>query len=285
MRLGVCVRDLPANDIVRLGKFCEDNGYSSVYLPETGNRTPNGGLGGRSPYVALAAMFASTTTVEGAVGVAAAPFRSLPHLALSSATLQEQSGGRFSLGIGVSHREAAARLGVPFPTSPLRWMEVAIDELMGQSMFGLEFGQRFPVLVGALGPKMVELGASKSDGVVLNWLTPEHAATTVTGAHEAGRANGRKPHTVLYLRLSSTDALHTDAVNYDAMSNYHRHFVRQGLTTPEAIVAGTCLNSNDLASARNQLAAYETSGLDLVCIYPHGLSPAEYEPALIALTA
>ena len=43
-------------------------------------------------------------------------------------------------------------------------MEVACDELMGQSRFGVTFGQGFRV-GGALGPKMVELG-SASDGLV-----------------------------------------------------------------------------------------------------------------------
>lgn len=285
MELGICMRDLPVTQVVQLGKFAEDHGYSSIYLPETGNRTPNGGLAGRSPWISLAAMFAETEHVGGAVGVAAAPFRSLPHLALSAATLQEQSEGRFSLGIGVSHREAADRLGVPFPTSPLRWTEIACDELMGQARFGLTFGQSFPVLVGALGPKMVELGASRSDGLVLNWLTPQHARETIDLARNAGQANGRTPYTVLYVRLSPYEALHTDAVNYDAMANYHHHFVRQGLMTPEDVVAGTCLRSDDLGHAKEQLNAWAEAGIDLVCAYPHGLEPAEYETALAALTA
>ena len=284
MELGICMRDLPVQEVVRLGNFSEDHGYSSIYLPETGNRTPEGGLAGRSPWISLAAMFAATEHVGGAVGVAAAPFRSLPHLALSAATLNEQSDGRFSLGIGVSHREAAMRLGVPFPTSPLRWMEVACDELMGQARFGVTFGQGFPVLVGALGPKMVEMGAARSDGLVLNWLTPEHAQETVTLAREVGRANGRTPYTVLYVRLSPYDALHTDAVNYDAMINYHQHFERQGLTTPEDVVAGTCLQSDDVGQARDKLAAWADAGIDLVCVYPHGLNQSEYESALAELT-
>ena len=285
MELGICMRDLPVTQVVQLGKFAEDHGYSSIYLPETGNRTPNGGLAGRSPWISLAAMFAETEHVGGAVGVAAAPFRSLPHLALSAATLQEQSEGRFSLGIGVSHREAADRLGVPFPTSPLRWTEIACDELMGQARFGLTFGQSFPVLVGALGPKMVELGASRSDGLVLNWLTPQHAREIIDLARNAGQANGRTPYTVLYVRLSPYEALHTDAVNYDAMANYHHHFVRQGLMTPEDVVAGTCLRSDDLGHAKEQLNAWAEAGIDLVCAYPHGLEQAEYETALAALTA
>ena len=285
MELGICMRDLPVQEVVRLGNFSEDHGYSSIYLPETVNRTPEGGLAGRRPWISLAAMFAATEHVGGAVGVAAAPFRSLPHLALSAATLNEQSNGRFSLGIRVSHREAATRLGVPFPTSPLRWMEVACDELMGQARFGVTFGQGFPVLVGALGPKMVEMGAARSDGLVLNWLTPEHAQETVTLAREVGRANGRTPYTVLYVRLSPYDALHTDAVNYDAMINYHQHFERQGLTTPEDVLAGTCLQSDDIGQARDKLAAWADAGIDLVCVYPHGLDQHQYESALAALTA
>jgi len=285
MELGICMRDLPVEQVVHLGRFAEDHNYSAIYLPETGNRTPEGGLAGRSPWISLAAMFAATERVGGAVGVAAAPFRSLPHLALSAATLNEQSSGRFSLGIGVSHREAAARLGVPFPTSPLRWMEVACDELMGQARFGVTFGQGFPVLVGALGPKMVEMGAARSDGLVLNWLTPQHAQETVTLAREVGRAHGRQPYTVLYVRLSPYDALHTDAVNYDAMINYHQHFERQGLTTPEDVVAGTCLQSDDVGQARDKLAAWADAGIDLVCVYPHGLDQHQYESALAALTA
>ena len=87
MELGICMRDLPVTQVVQLGKFAEDHGYSSIYLPETGNRTPEGGLAGRSPWISLAAMFAETEHVGGAVGVAAAPFRSLPHLALSAACL------------------------------------------------------------------------------------------------------------------------------------------------------------------------------------------------------
>lgn len=279
------MRDLPVDHVVRLGRFGEDHGYNSIYLPETGNHTPSGGLGGRSPYISLAAMFAATSTIGGAVGVAAAPFRSLPHLALSAATLNEQSEGRFTLGIGVSHREAASRLGIPFPTSPLRWMDIAVDELMGQSRFGMAFGSGFKVVVGALGPKMVELGAAKSDGVVLNWLTPEHGAQTISVANEAGKATGRKPLTVLYVRLSTNEALRTDAVNYDAISNYHNHFTRQGLHSPEDIVAGTCLDSGDLPRAREQLDKYAEAGLDLVCIYPHGLDATEYEPALAALVS
>ena len=44
------------------------------------------------------------------------------------------------------------------------------------------------------------------------------------------------------------------------------------------------MNVNDLARAREQLTEYERAGIDLVCVYPHGLSRSEYETALGALT-
>ena len=39
--------------------------------------------------------------------------------------------------------------------------------------------------LAALGPRMVELGAREADGLILNWLTPEHAARIAAGDSEA----------------------------------------------------------------------------------------------------
>ena len=55
--------------------------------------------------------------------------------------------------------------------------------------------------------------------------------------------------------------------------------------TPEDVVAGTCLRSDDLGHAIVHLYAWAEAGIDLVCAFPHGLDLAEYETALAALTA
>jgi alkanesulfonate monooxygenase SsuD/methylene tetrahydromethanopterin reductase-like flavin-dependent oxidoreductase (luciferase family) len=146
----------------------------------------------------------------------------------------------------------------------------------------LAFGSPFPVLLAALGPRMVELGATHADGVVLNWLTPEHARATVRAVHTAAKDKSR-PRTVLYLRLMPREAARHDAVNYDALDNYHRHFENQGLHTAEDIVQGTTLPLEDTGAARARIAEYRESGLDLLCIYPHDLPEKEREEALSAL--
>jgi alkanesulfonate monooxygenase SsuD/methylene tetrahydromethanopterin reductase-like flavin-dependent oxidoreductase (luciferase family) len=129
---------------------------------------------------------------------------------------------------------------------------------------------------------MVALGAAASDGVVLNWLTPEHAATTVAQVRAAA-GPGRSPRTVLYVRISPPASAHADAVAYDSLANYHRHFVAQGLTTPEAIVAGTCVPADEPAAARDRLAAYAEAGVDVVCLYPHGIEEPDRARVLASI--
>ncbi|MPY94443.1 MAG: LLM class flavin-dependent oxidoreductase [Acidimicrobiia bacterium] len=280
MQLGICVRDCPTDEVERLSRFAEDNAFSHLFLPEATQLQADGRLSGRSPWVSLAASFGATTSLRAGVGVAALPFWSLPHPAATAATLHELSGGRFVLGVGASHREATTKLGASFPNSPLGYTRAALRQLAERPTVN---GWGFPVLVGALGPKMVALGCREADGVVLNWLTPEHAAASVAAARAAAQDAGRSPLVVLYVRLARPEALLADAVAYDQMRNYRQHFLGQGLAAPEAVAAGTCLRWDDPGRAREQLSRYAEAGVDVVCLYPHGLDAAEREKALAAL--
>ncbi len=271
MELGICVRDLPVSEVVDLAHLAEDLGMRELWLPEAS---------GRDPFVSIAAAFAATERLRLGVGVVATIFHRPDRVALAAATLAEQSGGRFDLGLGVSHREAAQQAGAEFPASPLRFVRDYLASVRA-TLGSLAFGGDLPILVGALGERMVHLGASETDGVVLNWLTPDALADTVQRVRAAA-PDGRRPRTVLYLRLSSAEVLRADAVAYDTMINYRKHFVAQGLgggdptgpADPAAVVAGTCLAVDDLGAARDRLAAYADSGVDVVALYPHGLDPA-----------
>ena len=281
VQLGVCVRDIAVADVVGLAREAEGLGYSHLYLPEGSQIDNEARLAGRDPFVTLAAVFEATSTLIGAVGVAQAIFQRMPQLALRAGTLAEQSGGRFDLGIGVSHREIAARFEVAFPTSPLATLRHCLDEL--KDWRGrLRFGNDFAVLVGALGPKMVTLGAGHGDGVVLNWLTPATARTTVATV-KAVTGPYRKAQSVLYIRVGTAMGLRPDAIGYDQMANYHRHFVAQGLTDPDAVVAGTCLDVDDIGAMRAAIATYDDAGIDVLCLYLHGHTPPERRRILAAI--
>lgn len=286
MDLGVCVRDLPAAELCRLAQHAESLGYTDLFVPDIRGADPDPDgppLGGRDAFVSLGSVFAATTSIYGGVGVAAVIFHQPTALAIAASTLNEVSDGRFTLGIGISHAEAAERAGVPFPASPMAEMAHWVSELGTRSHYGMAFGGGWPILVGALGHRMVALGAGHADGVVLNWLAVGGAARTVAAAKAAAAETSRNGRTVLYVRVMPDDLARTDAVNYDAMVNYHNHFVDQGLHTPDDIVAATCLPASDLGAARDRLAAYAETGLDLLCLYPHGWDESERNRILTEL--
>jgi alkanesulfonate monooxygenase SsuD/methylene tetrahydromethanopterin reductase-like flavin-dependent oxidoreductase (luciferase family) len=270
MDLAICVRNLPANEMADVGRFAQDHGYADVFIPDGargGTTDADGRLTGRDAIAGFAAMFAATSTVRGTLGVAAAPMHHRLVLPVLASTLNEMSGGRFSLGLGVSHPEQTATFGVAFPDKQLDFMRDWIRDLKARSAAGMAYGGSWDVVIAALGPRMVQLGAEEADGLILNWLTPEHAASSVRRVHEAA-PSGSSPRVALYLRLMTADAAHRDAVRYDAMANYHRNFVAQGITTPEDVVARTTLPRADLGAARARLDEYRAAGIDTLCIYP-----------------
>lgn len=285
MDLAICVRNLPAQEVAAVGRFAEDHGYAEVFVPDgaRGGMTDGAGrLIGRDAFLGLAAMFAATSSVRGTLGVAAVPMHHRLVLPILASTLYEMSTGRFSIGLGVSHPEQTARFGVSYPDNQIDYMRGWIRDLRSRSADGMAYGGGWDVLIAALGPRMVQLGAQEADGLVLNWLTPERASWSVQRVREE-TPDRSSVRVALYLRLMSEAALHDDARRYDAMANYHRNFLSQGITSPDEIVAGTTLPRHDLGVARARLDEYRASGIDTACIYPAGFD-ADDQRALEALT-
>jgi alkanesulfonate monooxygenase SsuD/methylene tetrahydromethanopterin reductase-like flavin-dependent oxidoreductase (luciferase family) len=106
VELGVCVRDRPVDEVARLGRFVEAQGYRHLFVPDLRARSASI-VSGRDAFVSLAAAFAVTTELRCGVGVAAVVFHEPDALARTAGSLNEQSGGRFVLGIGVSGRRRA----------------------------------------------------------------------------------------------------------------------------------------------------------------------------------
>ena len=70
-------------------------------------------------YLTVLLLVAATSRLRAGPGVAGTVFRTARHMALSSASAQELSGGRFVLGCGVSHQAYADELGISYPVSAL----------------------------------------------------------------------------------------------------------------------------------------------------------------------
>src|SRR5881409_1774850 len=107
----------------------------------------------------------------------------------------------------------------------------------------LRAGLRTRLIVAALGPKMCELAGEVADGVLFNWLTPEHAKASAALVREGAQAAKRPaPRIFAYVRLAmgpgAAERVAKEGARYDSVPAYHANFDRMGVK-PEttAIVA------------------------------------------------
>jgi alkanesulfonate monooxygenase SsuD/methylene tetrahydromethanopterin reductase-like flavin-dependent oxidoreductase (luciferase family) len=97
------------------------------------------------------------------------------------------------------------------------------------------------VVVGALGPKMRQLGAEQSNGLLFNWLTPEYArVTTQEMRNQAQAASNMDVVAATYIRTAFGDdampRLEAEAANYSSIPSYAANFARLGITALETSV-------------------------------------------------
>ncbi len=154
---------LPAARAVQTVQQLEAAGVTTVWLPE---------YSGVDPFVRAALYLSATERLVVATGVATIHARDAEAMVAVSSTLAEAFPGRFVLGLGASHRHLVESRGHEF-VSPLRTMRdylAAMDEARGRRVLP-------PRVLGALGPKMLELGVEVFDGVHTYFMPVVHTAT------------------------------------------------------------------------------------------------------------
>ena len=121
-------RDSSPDGIRRTAKLAEELGFDSVWATEHIIVGPDGvDPYGRvyAPLVTLAWIAGFTSRVALGTSIVLAPLHHPMHLAKEVATLQELSGGRVRLGVGMGwHRDEYEFLGVPFECRGRRGDEV-----------------------------------------------------------------------------------------------------------------------------------------------------------------
>ncbi len=207
MRIGVMVgpeRGRYATKVERLradARWAEEAGMASVWVPQ---------IPDDFDALTLAAIVAAETSrVE--IGTAVVPVQPRHPIALAQQALSVQAlcDGRLRLGLGVSHHWIIDEmLGLAYE-HPVRTMAANLDvldqALAGPGMVDVE-NDLFrvhnplditditptPVLLAALGPMMLQLAGSRTDGTLL-WMADERAIANHVVPHitRAAEAAGR----------------------------------------------------------------------------------------------
>jgi len=262
--IGLALKDPPMAAIRRIATTAEDAELTHLFTTELS--IVEDPATGRDPFLVSAAALSVTERLQAGTGVVGSVFHAPRHLALSAATVQELSGGRFVLGVGVAHKAFADHIGWPYPTSPLTHAREHVSELVAYSRSGLAFGGGFPVWLAALGDKMLETAAAHADGVLLNWVSPEWVRRSLD---HLDQKHLPRPTVAVFVRVAPSDVLLAGALRYKNMFvNYARHFQRQGLADPGDVVARTCGDINKIDALIRLTAEYESAGADHVILYP-----------------
>jgi len=209
---GVAERGL--DDVVAAARTTADQGFTGFWLPQ---------LFGFDALTTLAVIGREVPGIELGTAVVPTYPRHPMMLAAQALTVQAASGGRLALGIGLSHQIVIESMfGYSFD-KPLRHMREYLEILVplvhdGSVSFTGETlaangsvtvvgATPFPILIAALGPKMLELAGAKADGTI-TWVTgpatlEAHTVPAITAAAE--RAGRTAPRVAVSLPVCVTD--------------------------------------------------------------------------------
>lgn len=129
----------------------EQRGFSGVYCPSMGD-----------PVALCQAIAHVTNEIHFGTSVQPIYFRNPVDMASTAAFIHEISGGRFWLGIGVTHGPVHERLGIT-PGKPLSDIREYIAAMEAASA---QHGELPPIVLATLRQRMAELSAEISSGAV-----------------------------------------------------------------------------------------------------------------------
>ena len=236
--------------------WAEEAGFESFWVSQ---------VFGVDPIVALAAVGAAVPGLAE-VGTSVVPLTGRHPLALAAQarTTQSAVGGRFTLGIGASHQIVAEGFfGEPYDRAFSRTAEflaallpllngepanVDGDHIFAKGWLDIR-AEPVPVLLAALGPRMLELAGQLTDGTSVGSCGPRTIAThivpTITAAAE--RAGRPRPRVLALVAVCVTDdpsslRIHgrTKSAMYDNFPSYRAALDREGVDSgADLILAGT----------------------------------------------
>ncbi len=275
---------LTSDETVEFARRIEQMGYTALWLPDAS---------GRDPFVLAARLLDHTDRLVVATGVANIYARDPLAMKSAQLTLAEQSGGRFLLGLGISHRLLVEDIRGHVYGKPVSTMRDYLAAMEAAQYVGMPPADEPPIVLAALGPKMLELARDVADGAHPYMVTPEHTrgAREILGPDKLLCTEQKvvfEPDRAKALEIARTTAAIAMGLT---LPNYQNNLIRLGFDRSdfeggvsdrvvEAVVA-----MGDASALESRVQAHVDAGASHVCvhpIHPEGESKP-YWPALEAL--
>lgn len=265
-RVGVwswALQRMSAVDAGATARGFEALGYPATWIPET--------LGNKEILSHAGLLLAATSRLIVASGIAGIYSRDPMATANGARALAEAYPGRFVLGLGVSHAPSVASRGGDYG-KPVETMRAYLDA-MEAAPYGAPMPELpVPVVLAALGPRMLELAAERTDGAHPYFVPIEHTPF-------ARKHLGAEPCLV----VEQTAVLTTDpaegrrigrafAKNYLALPNYVNNLRRMGWGEADLAGGGSdrlidaVIAIGDVDAIAGRVRAHLDAGADQVCV-------------------
>ncbi len=280
---------VPASEVRAASAQVEDLGYRALWTGEAV---------GREVFGAAHLLLGATEQLVVATGIANIWARDALAMVAAEATLAEAYPGRFILGIGASHAPLVAQRGQDY-RRPLSHMGTYLEHMeQARSLYrAVPPASPAPLVLAALGPRMLDLARDGADGAHTYFVPPPH---TEAARSRLGPAKLLVPEQAAVLETDPTRARevarrHTAA--YLRLPNYRANLARLGYGEDDLEVPGSDRLVDDIVAwggeevIVDRVRAHLDAGADHVALQvlspePRGLPLAQWRalaPALLSL--
>ncbi len=253
------LRNGDAHEIAAAAAELESLGYGALWIPDVGGDV----------FGAVENLLAATTAATIATGILNLWMHTAEETAASHASLTAQYGNRFLVGIGISHALLIdSKIEAGAYRQPLARTRTFLDALDAAPV-PLAVEDR---ALAALGPKMLELAATRTAGVHPYLVTPEHTQLARQAVGPDGLV-ATEQGVVLETDPDRARAIaRTNLANYFLLPNYTNNWKRLGFTDDEISHGGSdrlidaLVAWGDEATIAARVSEHRDAGASHVCV-------------------
>jgi probable F420-dependent oxidoreductase len=185
---------LPVTQLRAYARRVEELGYGTLWMPETV---------GREPFTALGLLAGETRRMLLGTSIVSIWGHDAQSTRMAAMTLSEATGGRFVLGLGVSHPHLAAKLrGHEYakPLTRMREFLAAYRSAVYKGPMAAPETSEPPVVLAALRERMLGLAATEAEGAFPYLFTAERVAWA-RGILDHAAADAGRPRPLLAVSM------------------------------------------------------------------------------------